>query len=117
MPTDGIGKLDDERIKRMIELTKTSVISKTVYANLSKFDFNVYSFYRKDEYVTPIVEEVNLDYARTMNSMIFEEVTRTDPISFAFITLPIKQRRIVPRAGCVDVPEYSFNEVFDQFKV
>ncbi len=34
MPIDGIGKLDDERIKRMIELTKTSVISKTVYANL-----------------------------------------------------------------------------------
>jgi hypothetical protein len=34
MPTDGIGKLDDERIKRMIELTKTSVISKTVYENL-----------------------------------------------------------------------------------
>jgi hypothetical protein len=31
MPIDGIGKLDDERIKRMIELTKTSVISKTVY--------------------------------------------------------------------------------------
>jgi dynein heavy chain len=31
MPIDGIGKLDDERIKRMIELTKTSAISKTVY--------------------------------------------------------------------------------------
>lgn len=52
-----------------------------------------------------------------MNSMIFEEVTQSDPISFAFITLPIKQRRIVPSTGCVDVPEYSFNEVFDQFKV
>jgi hypothetical protein len=52
-----------------------------------------------------------------MNSMIFEEVTQSDPISFAFITLPIKQRRIVPPAGCVNIPEYSFNEVFDQFKV
>jgi hypothetical protein len=52
-----------------------------------------------------------------MNSMTFEEVTQSDPISFAFITLPIKQRRIVPRSGCVDLPEYSFNEVFDQFKV
>jgi hypothetical protein len=31
MPTDGIGKLDDERVKRMIELAKTSIISKTVY--------------------------------------------------------------------------------------
>ena len=72
---------------------------------------------RKDEYITPIVEEVNLDYARAMNSMTFDEVTRSDPVSFAFITLPIRQRRIVPRAGCVDVPEYSFNEVFDQFKV
>lgn len=51
-----------------------------------------------------------------MNSMIFEEVTQTDPVSFAFITLPLKQRRIVPRSGCVDVPEYSFNEVFDEFK-
>ncbi|CAF4290444.1 unnamed protein product, partial [Rotaria sp. Silwood2] len=100
MPVDGIGKLDDERIKRMIELTKTSAISKTV----------------KDEYVTPIVEEVNLDYARTMNSMIFEEVTQSDPVSFAFITLPIKQRRVVPHTACVDIPEYSFNEVFDQFK-
>ncbi|CAF1258579.1 unnamed protein product, partial [Adineta ricciae] len=100
MPTDGTGKLDDERIKRMIELTKTSAISKTI----------------KDEYVTPIVEEVNLDYARTMNSMIFENVTQSDPISFAFITLPIKQRRPVPRSGCISIPEYSFNEVFDQFK-
>ena len=33
MPIDGIGKLDDERIRRMIELTKTSAISKTVYVN------------------------------------------------------------------------------------
>ncbi len=74
-------------------------------------------FFSKDEYVTPIVEEVNLDYARTMNAMIFDEVTQSDPISFAFITLPIKQRRTVPRSGCVDTPEYSFNEVFDQFKV
>ena len=30
MPTDGIGKLDDERIKRMIELAKTSAIFKTM---------------------------------------------------------------------------------------
>ncbi len=79
--------------------------------------FLVFNSFSKDEYVTPIVEEVNLDYARTMNSMTFEEVTQSDPISFAFITLPIKQRRIVPRLGCVDLPEYSFNEVFDQFKV
>jgi hypothetical protein len=119
MPIDGIGKLDDERIKRMIELTKTSAISKTMYKNSShsiRFQI-VFFLFSKDEYVTPIVEEVNLDYARTMNSMIFEEVTQTDPVSFAFITLPIKQRRIIPRAGCVDVPEYSFNEVFDEFKV
>ena len=34
MPTDGIGKLDDERIKRMIELTKTSAISKTMYVRI-----------------------------------------------------------------------------------
>ncbi|CAF1149286.1 unnamed protein product [Adineta steineri] len=100
MPTDGIGKLDDERIKRMIELTKTGAISKTV----------------KDELVTPIVEEVNLDYARTMNTMVFEEVTQSDPISFAFITLPIKQRRLVPPSGCIGIPEYSFNDVFDRFK-
>jgi len=35
MPIDGIGKLDDERIKRMIELTKTNAISKTVYRYFS----------------------------------------------------------------------------------
>ena len=52
-----------------------------------------------------------------MNSMIFEEVIQSDPVSFAFITLPTKKRRVIPRTGCVDVPEYSFNEVFDQFKV
>lgn len=75
------------------------------------------SLFSKDEYVTPIVEEVNLDYARTMNSMVFESVTQSDPVSFAFITLPVRQRRPVPRSGCVDVPEYSFNAVFDQFKV
>ena len=73
--------------------------------------------FSKDEHVTPIVEEVNLDYARTMNSMIFEEVTQSDPISFAFITLPTKLRRSVPHRACISIPEYSFNEVFDQFKV
>ena len=52
-----------------------------------------------------------------MNSMIFEEVTQSDPVSFAFITLPKKSRRAIPPTGCIDVPEYSFNEVFDQFKV
>ena len=81
------------------------------------FLFIVSFFSSKDEYVTPIIEEVNLDYARTMNSMIFEEVTQADPISFAFVTLPQKTRRLVPPTGCVDIPEYSFNEVFDQFKV
>lgn len=30
MPTDGIGKLDDERIRRMIEMTKTKAIAKTM---------------------------------------------------------------------------------------
>ena len=30
MPTDGIGKLDDERVKRMVELTRTSATSKTL---------------------------------------------------------------------------------------
>ena len=73
--------------------------------------------FSKDEYVTPIVEEVNLDYARTMNSIIFEEVTQADPVSFAFITLSQRTERPVPSTGCVSVPEYSFNEVFDQFKV
>lgn len=117
MPTDGIGKLDDERIKRMIELTKTSAISKTMYVTKVTMASIVSLRCSKDEYVTPIVEEVNLDYARTMNSMIFEEVTQSDPISFAFITLPKRTRRAVPATGCVDIPEYSFNEVFDQFKV
>ena len=32
MPIDGIGKLDDERIKRMIDLAKTGAISKTMYS-------------------------------------------------------------------------------------
>ena len=31
MPIDGTGKVDDERVKRMIELTRTSAIAKTVY--------------------------------------------------------------------------------------
>lgn len=31
MPIDGIGKLDDERVKRMIELAKTSALSKIMY--------------------------------------------------------------------------------------
>lgn len=30
MPIDGTGKLDDERVKRMIELARTSAISKTL---------------------------------------------------------------------------------------
>ena len=52
-----------------------------------------------------------------MNSMIFEEITQSDPVSFAFITLPIKHCRAVPPSGCIDIPEYTFNKVFDQFKV
>jgi hypothetical protein len=45
MPIDGIGKLDDERIKRMIELTKTSAISKTVYVLIKWFDLKYSSIF------------------------------------------------------------------------
>ena len=37
MPIDGIGKLDDERIKRMIEFAKTSAISKTMYVSIELY--------------------------------------------------------------------------------
>ena len=61
-------------------------------------------------------KEVNIDFCRSMNRIIFDKTVQEDPHTFAFVTMPEVEEEAVPEKGCSpDVPEYPFDEQYDNF--
>ncbi|XP_064629143.1 dynein axonemal heavy chain 1-like isoform X2 [Lineus longissimus] len=102
MPMDGVGELDQASLKRMIDWAKGS-------SQLAK-DKTL------DDYVQVLEKEVNIDFCRSMNKIIFDKTVDDDPATFAFVTVPPPEQMVVPFKGCSnDVPEYPFDEQYDSF--
>ncbi|XP_050390512.1 dynein axonemal heavy chain 1 [Patella vulgata] len=102
MPMDGVGELDQASLKRMIEWAKGA-------PGLSK-DKNL------EDYVQVLEKEVNIDFCRSMNRIIFELTVDQDPETFAFVSVPPPDIQEIPeKACCMDVPEYTFDEQYDSF--
>ncbi|XP_071943674.1 dynein axonemal heavy chain 1-like isoform X2 [Antedon mediterranea] len=102
MPMDGVGELDSESLKRVVGWAKGA-------PSLAK-DKNL------DDYVHTLEKEVNIDYARAMNRIIFDKIVQSSPGTFAYVTIPVKDKEHIPDTGYYgDVPDYPFDEQYDSF--
>ncbi|XP_042561677.1 dynein axonemal heavy chain 1-like [Clupea harengus] len=60
--------------------------------------------------VVQLEKEINLEYDRTMNRMVFEKVVKENPEKFSHITVPQREPETVPERGFVSVPVYPFEK-------
>ena len=56
-------------------------------------------FFRLDDYVHVLEKEVNIDYCRSMNKIIFDKTVTNDSETFAFVQLPEPEPEQVPERG------------------
>ncbi|XP_033101869.1 dynein heavy chain 1, axonemal-like [Anneissia japonica] len=102
MPMEGVGELDSESLKRVVGWAKGAPA-------LTK-DKNL------DDYIHTLEKEVNIDYARAMNRIIFDKIVQSNPGTFAYVTVPEKEAERIPETGYYgDVPDYPFDEQYDSF--
>ncbi|XP_063071051.1 dynein axonemal heavy chain 1 [Engraulis encrasicolus] len=60
--------------------------------------------------VVQLEKEINLEFNRTMNRMVFDKVVKEDPENFSHITVPQREPECVPERGFVDIPSYPFEK-------
>ena len=61
--------------------------------------FESLHFFRLDDYVHVLEKEVNIDYCRSMNKIIFDKTVTNDSETFAFVQLPEPEPEQVPERG------------------
>lgn len=54
---------------------------------------------RLDDYIQIMLREINLDYCRAMNKLIFDVAVACHPSMFSFVTLPERTEIPVPERG------------------
>ena len=59
-----------------------------------------------DDYLQVLEKEVNIDFCRSMNRIIFDKTVHDDPQTFAFVTLPEEKEEIVPQKGLFSAPVF-----------
>ena len=104
MPTEDIPPLTNEQVNRVL-----------VYALNSKK--------LKDKLMdtSQLINEVNIDYARTMNKLIFDKVIQQDQnvrdssILSIEDEFPAPSKQEVPESGTYPIPLYDFPEQFSEF--
>ncbi|XP_036367019.1 dynein heavy chain 1, axonemal-like isoform X1 [Octopus sinensis] len=102
MPMDGVGELDQASLKRMTEWAKNTS--------------GIYKDKNLEDHVQLLEKEVNIDFCRTMNKIIFDKTVRDDPITFTFVTQPEPiVEKLSTKGVCGDVPDYPFEEQYDKF--
>eukprot|EP00118_Oscarella_pearsei_P012540 m.93002 g.93002 ORF g.93002 m.93002 type:complete len:4173 (+) comp36767_c0_seq9:102-12620(+) len=102
MPTDGVQILDQDALKRMKKLAKSTV-------TLEKSD-------ELDEYLVVLTHEVSLDFFRAMNCITFNHTVNAMPEAFPFVTLPDESEPEHKDTGCfADVPPYPFEAQSNSF--
>ena len=54
---------------------------------------------RLEDYIQVLEKEVNIDFCRSMNRIIFDKTVDEDKQTFAFVTVPEKEEEIIPDRG------------------
>ncbi|PAA45958.1 hypothetical protein BOX15_Mlig009546g7, partial [Macrostomum lignano] len=101
MPSDGLGEADKNSFNRMIEWAKGT-------PSLSKAK-------KLDDKIQSLDKEVNFDFSRSMNKIIFNGTIVHHQDQYSYVTVPQSSEEPVPQRGCVDVPEYNFDEAYSLF--
>lgn len=102
MPMEGVGELDQASLKRMMEWAKGC-------PSLCR-DKSL------DDYMQILEKEVNIDFCRSMNKIIFDRTVTSNLGTFAFVRVPVEEEPPVPeKACCLDLPEYPYDEQYDKF--
>ena len=104
MPTEDIPLLTNEQVNRIL-----------VYALNSKK--------LKDKLMdtSQLINEINIDYARTMNKLVFDVILETNEESRDSAIIKIEEeflfppKQLAPESGTVPLPPYDFPEQFSQF--
>ena len=52
-----------------------------------------------DDYIQVLEKEVNIDFCRSMNRIIFDKTIQDDPMTFAFVSVPEEAPEEVPDKG------------------
>ena len=56
-------------------------------------------FFSLDDYIQVLEKEVNIDFCRSMNRIIFDKTVSDDPQTFAFVSVPPTEEEVVPDKG------------------
>ncbi|TPX54258.1 hypothetical protein SeMB42_g00367 [Synchytrium endobioticum] len=108
MPTNAALEMTDDQVERIFKWAMAGIKQLSVLAPNSA-------------QVAALTRELKIDYARTMNKMIFdEEITRPNSYQdYPSLDLPLSAVRTeptpVPLLGKVDIPEYNFAGRRDEF--
>ena len=54
---------------------------------------------RLDDYIQVLEKEVNIDFCRCMNRIVFDKTVVDEPKSYAFVTLPDIIEEVIPERG------------------
>lgn len=101
MPINEIPTLDFNQISRILLMTASGKLTNKVNNNNNE-----------------LIEEVNLDFARTMNKLIFDKHLRTNDKDLINDELEINmdlEIKKVPYNGMIKTPDHDFPEQFSKF--
>ena len=59
----------------------------------------VYCYSNIDDYMQVLEREVNIDFCRSMNRIIFDKTVKEDPKTFAFVKVPATVAKTTPARG------------------
>ena len=99
MPTDDVGHLDEEQISRIVTSALHTKTLKT-----------------KDHDAAKLLKEIHMDYARTMNKIVFDANKQGMSSMGADLQLPHDStRKAVPDFGCLQLPGENFKKAVFNF--
>nr|WAW84827.1 axonemal dynein heavy chain 1 [Halisarca dujardinii] len=102
MPVDTVADMSTEGIKKISQLAKS--LTKLKSDSLS-------------EVSSKLVKEINLDFQRSQNRMLFDRTVARQPQTFHYVAVPQETPQVVPAKGmCQDVPKFAYQDTRNQFQ-
>ena len=71
-----------------------------------------YIYYRLEDGIQSLEKEANIDFCRSMNRIIFDQIIEQDPSTFAFVSVPEDNLKPVPVKG---MPSGSLNRHITEY--
>ena len=59
----------------------------------------IYIYFRLEDGIQSLEKEANIDFCRSMNRIIFDQIIEQDPSTFAFVSVPEDNLKPVPTKG------------------